>query len=227
MPALDVVPSDTEFPGLSRRRVWSHPELKSHSVAVLTLRRLHLAPLSGEPKPGVLAAIDKGADLDDLFGPLATVIDLPAVRRVKLDLLANSLAVEYDAAGQKVVRVVVVFATADAADKFFSKLWRRLGERYSLLPYKRGVAELARAPVALLVGVLTATALLVFGANVADDLEAARAAQGGAVSALEAAFGWLNWKAVCAAGGVGAAVSQVWLYRRLTQPPVRLELVRG
>lgn len=227
MPAVEILPSNTELPGLVRRRVWSYPELTSHSVAVLTLRRLHLAPLAGEPKQTVLAAIDKGMDLEKLLGPLTTVVDLTSVRGVKLDLLTNSLTIEYDAAGHAAIRVTLAFSTADAADKFFSKLWRRLGEEYKLLPYKRGVWDLARAPLLLLVGVLVATAAVVFGASVADDLAAARAAQGGAVSVVESAFGWVNWKVACGLGGALAAVSQVWMYRRMTQPPVRLQLARG
>ena len=44
-------------------------------------------------------------------------------------------------------------------------------------------------------------------------------------SPLEAALAWLDWRAVCGLGGIAAAVIQVWLYRRLTQPPVSLELL--
>ena len=226
MTALDVYPSDTELPGLMRRRVWSYPELRSHSVMVLTLRRLHLAPLSGEPKPEALAAIDKGIDLEKILGPLTTIIDLDGVRRVKLDLLTNSLSIEYAAAGHGVIRVTVVFKAADDADACFSKLWRRLGETFHLMPYKRPSWVLARTPVTLLLGVLIATAALVLGLNVAEDAAIARAAEGATKTALDGVLNWLNWKAVCAVGGVLAAGLQVWLYRRLTQPPVRLELVR-
>jgi hypothetical protein len=226
MPALDIYPSDTELPGLVKRRVWSFPELRSHSVMVLTLRRLHLAPLAGEPKPEALAAIDKGIDLEKILGPLTTIIDLDTVRRVKLDLLTNSLILEYTA-GQRVSRATVVFQNADDADAAFSKLWRRLGETFILAPYRRPVVALARTPVVLLLGVLLATAVLVFGLNVAEDAATARAAEGAAKTALDSTLGWLNWKVVCAVGGVVAAALQVWLYRRLTQPPVRLELVRG
>jgi hypothetical protein len=223
----DLYPSDTELPGLVKRRVWSYPELQSHSVMVLTLRRLHLAPLAGEPKPEALAAIDRGIDLEKILGPLTTIIDMDAVRRVKLDLLTNSIVIEYAAAGHGVIRVTVVFRNAEDADACFSKLWRRLGESFMLTPYKRPVWVLARTPLTLLGGVLSATALLVFGLNVAEDAATARAAGGFTATALDAALGWVNWKTVCAVGGVLAAAVQVWLYRRLTQPPVRLELVRG
>jgi hypothetical protein len=226
MRALDVYPSDTELPGLVKRRVWSYPQLQSHSVMILTLRRLHLAPLAGEPKPEAMAAIDKGIDLEKILGPLTTIIDLDAVRGVKLDLLTNSLVIEYASAGHGVIRVTVVFKNADDADACFSKLWRRLGEGFALAPYKRPSWVLARTPVALLLGVLFATGLLVFGLSAAEDAATARVADGTAATARDAALGWVNWKGVCAVGGVLAAALQVWLYRRLTQPPVRLELVR-
>lgn len=226
MPALDVYPSDTEIPGLVKRRVWSYPELRSHSVMVLTLRRLHLAPLAGVPKPEALAAIDKGIDLEKILGPLTTVVDLDTVRRVKLDLLTNSIVIDYAAGGHAGVRATVVFKNADDADACFSKLWRRLGETFVLTPYKRPSWTLARTPLTLLFGVLVATAVLVFGLSVAEDAATARAAEGVAKTALDATLGWLDWKVVCGVGGVLAAGLQVWLYRRLTQPPVRLELVR-
>jgi hypothetical protein len=227
MPALDIYPSDTEIPGLVKRRVWSYPELRSHSVMVLTARRLHLAPLAGEPRPEALAAIDKGIDLEKILGPLTTVIDLDGVRRVKLDLLANSLVIEYTAGGHAGVRATVVFKNAEDADACFSKLWRRLGETFTLAPYKRPSWALARAPLAMLFAVLVAVGVLVFGLNVAEDAATARAAEGAAKTVLDSTLGWLNWKLVCGVGGVLAAALQVWLYRRLTQPPVRLELVRG
>lgn len=227
MPALDIYPSDTEIPGLVKRRVWSYPELRSHSVMVLTARRLHLAPLAGEPRPEALAAIDKGIDLEKILGPLTTVIDLDGVRRVKLDLLTNSLVIEYTAGGHAGVRATVVFKNADDADACFSKLWRRLGEAFTLAEYKRPSWVLARTPLTLLFGVLVAIAVAVFGLSVAEDAATARAAEGAAKTAIDSTLSWLNWKLVCGVGGVLAAALQVWLYRRLTQPPVRLELVRG
>ena len=227
MPALDVYPSDTEIFGLVKRRVWGYPELRSHSVMVLTARRLHLAPLAGEPNPEALAAIDKGIDLEKILDPLTTLIDLDTVRRLNLDLLTNSLVVEYTAAGHTAARATVVFQNADDADACFSKLWRRLGGTFTLAPYQRTSWEVARAPLTLLFGLLVAAAVLVFALNVAEDAATARAAEGAAATALDAALGWLNWKVVCGVAGVLAAVLQVWLYRRLTHPPVRLELLRG
>ena len=38
---------------------------------------------------------------------------------------------------------------------------------------------------------------------------------------------WLDWRVVCGLGGAVAAVLQVWIYRRLTQPPLSLELIRS
>src|SRR5438132_457398 len=36
-----------------------------------------------------------------------------------------------------------------------------------------------------------------------------------------------GWRAACVAGGAAVAAAHVWLYRRLTQPSERLELVRS
>jgi hypothetical protein len=208
---------------------------------VLTLDQLHLAPLAGTPKADTLAAVAAGADLDDLLGPLSTVVELSSVRRVKLDLLTNTLSIEYVGAGGGTRRATVVFATHEAADACFTKTWRRLGNEHQLLPYKQDAWALARGPLAVLAAVLAATATLALLVSVFDDFAAARAA--GAVSIpafgdlgtpvrvprtpLEVALGWINWRAVCGVGGAIAAGVQVWLYRRLTRPPAALELVRA
>jgi hypothetical protein len=240
MPTLNASPLAVVVPSQTRRRIWKHPELTSHSLVVLTFDRLHLAPLAGAPKSETLAAIDAGADLDDLLGPLATVVELAAVRRVKLDLHANTLILEYVGTGIGTRRVKVVFASPEAADACFTKTWRRLGDGLQLLPYKHNFWTLARAPLMLLGGVLIATAILTLLLSIFEDFAAARAA--GAVSIpavgdlgspgripkspLEILLGWLDWKVVCGVGGVAAAALQVWLYRRVTQPPAALEVVR-
>lgn len=203
---------ETTIPGHTRRRVWAHPDARSHSLVVLTFEQLHLAPLAGAPKPDLVAAVEGGGPLDDLLGPLAVVVDLIAVRRLKLDLLANALVVEY-ARGLGTSRLTVVFATPEAADTCFTKLWRRLGDGYALQPYARDTWTLARAPLAVLAGVLLATAALVLALSAAEDMASARPPR-------------LDWRAVCAAGGVAAGAAQVWLYRRLTRPPVSLEVLR-
>ncbi|MBN9121784.1 MAG: hypothetical protein J0I06_22030 [Planctomycetes bacterium] len=241
MPVANANLLETTLPGANRRRVWAHPEAKSHSLVVLTFDRLLAAPLAGAPRPEVVAAAEGGGDLDELLGPLAVVVDLAAVRDVKLDLLSNSLAVEYAKGGLGTGRLTVVFANPESADSCFTKLWRRLGDGHTLRPYKRDTWALARAPLVLLVGALLVTAILVLELSVFEDMASARAAarmgapdlggpDGAAVpprAPLEAVLGRLNWRAVCAVGGAVCAVAQVWLYRRLTRPPVLLELVRG
>lgn len=198
---------DTTLPGATRRRVWHAPAVRSHSLVVLTATRLYLAPPAGSPAPEVLAALAGGADPDDLLGT-AAVVELGAVRRVRNDLLGNALVVESGPAG----RVVVTFAAAETADEVYAALWRRLGDEVVLSPYRPGSAAAAREPVGVMLGLFLATAVLAVLAAVADD--------------IAATLPLPDWRWVCAAGGAVLAVAQVWLYRRLTRPPVRLELVR-
>jgi hypothetical protein len=224
----------------SKRRIWLHPEVSSHSLAVLTTDRLYLAPLGGDPRPETIAAITAGRDMEDLLGPLTTSIDLIGVKRVKLDLLTNSLVVDH-VGRYSTSRATVTFATAEAADACFTKTWRRLGEGMKLNDYQRDKAALARAPLTLLVLSLVLTAALALVISVFEDFGSAReAAESGAVATgplgervdaipktpLEELIGWMDWRVICAIGGSIAAASQVWLYRRLTTPPVSLELVR-
>ena len=157
---------------------------------------------------------------------------------MKLDLLTNSLAVESGGGRAGRTRLRVVFATPEAADACFTKLWRRLGDGFELLPYRRDWWALARTPVAVLALVLLLTAAVALGLSVFEDAAAhgSVSVAGGAGpgthapvprSPFAALSGWLSWQAVCGLGGAAAAGLQVWLYRRVTQPPVSLELVRA
>ncbi|MDB5313777.1 MAG: hypothetical protein JWO38_7979 [Gemmataceae bacterium] len=240
MPILNAAPVEATVPGQARRRVWVHPELRSHSLLVLTPDRLYLAPLSGCPKPETVAAVEAGIDLDDHLGSLATVVDLATVRRARLDLLSNSLVVEYVCGRLGKSQMTVVFATPEAADACFTKVWRRLGGGFELLPYKRDSWALARTPLTALGAILAITAALGLSLNISEDFATARAVatlnvpgageSGTSVqlpkSPPEALLGWLDWRVVCGVGGVAAAVVQVWLYRRLSQPPESLEVMR-
>jgi hypothetical protein len=239
--ALAATPLDATLVARSRRRVWVHPELTSHSLLTLTADRLYLAPLAGDPKPEVVTAIEAGADLDDIFGPLAVVIDLVSVRRMDLDLLTNSLTIEYVGTGYGTARQRLTFATPEAADACFTKVWRRLGKGFELAPFRADTWSAVRAPLLLLLGALAATALLVLLLSIFADMSAAREASRVAApglgelgvqtnipkSPLEVLLGWLDWRVVCGVGGVVAAISQVWLYRRLTTPPSSLKLIQN
>src|SRR5262249_54690674 len=98
MPAVTDVLLETTLPGHTRRRVWAHPELRSHSLLVLTFEQLHAAPLTGAPAAETLGAVET-ADLGALLGPRAVVVDLGAVRRAQLDLLTNAINLEYAGPG--------------------------------------------------------------------------------------------------------------------------------
>jgi hypothetical protein len=240
MYAVNADITDTTLTGVPRRRVWVHPDVQSHSLVVLTNDQIHVTPLAGAPKADVVASVEAGFDPGELLGPLAVVVDLATVRDVKLDLLTNALVVEYAKNGPGTGRLTVVFTTPEAADGCFTKVWRRLGDGFQLRPYKREAWSAARAPLTLLVGVLVVTAALAMTISVLEDTASARAAadrlnavaQGGAEEAKtlskqpDGLLGWLGWRGVCALGGVAAAGAQVWMYRRITRPPERLELVR-
>lgn len=226
--APPAAPVDTLMPGSTRRRVWQTPAVRSHSLLALTLTKLYLAPAGPPPKPEAVTAIQEGANLDDAFGPLAVAVDLMSVKRLKLDLTTNSLTIEYDPTrgramgGSGVGRTpraeaVITFADHATADDVYSKMWRRLGERFELK--KHGVATdgTARRPVALMAGVLAMTAVTALMSVVISNLSDP--------PWLLAPFAALDWRFVCGLGGAALAGLQVWLYRRLSSPPTALELV--
>ena len=119
--------------------------------------------------------------------------------------------------------------------------FQRPADLPALTPYRLDKWSLARAPLAVLACALAATAVLVLLLSIFEDMASARAASRVATpglgelgartnipqSPLELLIGWLDWRVVCGVGGVAAALSQVWLYRRLTTPPSSLEVVRN
>ncbi len=240
MPATIADPPASELASGNGRRVWSHPELDSHSLLVLTRDRLVLAPLTGTPRPELVAAAGSGSDLDELLGSLATVIHLGAVRRLTLDLLSNAVQLEYAPSIHSKGQITLSFATSVAADSCFSRIWRRLGDACKLESGQRDGWSSARLPLMILGAILAATAVLGFAIHTLDELSTATAtasvnlpgdAQVGGPrlipQAMHTLIGWMDWRVVCACGGAGAAASQVWLYRRITQPPTTLEVIRS
>jgi hypothetical protein len=205
---LTPVLTDTAFPGFTNRRVWRAPEVRSHSLAVLTATRLFLVPAGVEAPTGYEDAVD----LDTIPGLTVTTIDLSRVQRLTHDLLAFTL--QLDSAGQQ---TVVRFATAEAADAAFSMLWRRLGVEFELVPPRPDPWAVARGPVAVLAGLLVATLTLALIASAAEDIPDAP---------LTTTLRAMDWRVVCGLGGGALAIVQAILYRRLTRPPSRLALTR-
>lgn len=218
-PLSAPVPSDTAIPGLLRRRVWAAPEVASHSLVVLTLPRLYLAPPTLAFKPEKVTALEKSLDLDTEIGPLATTIELNRIHRVRLDLVRNAVRIEHTLAHGGRLKSDLVFNQPETADTVFSKLWRRLGGDFTLRPYKPDTWELARAPLLVMMGLALGTAGLSFSLNALADI------RGGTDWVTAGVLP--GWRAVCVIGGAAVALTHVWLYRRLTQPPERLELVRA
>lgn len=236
MPAVNAIP-ETVFPGATRRHVWAYPDVTSHSLVVLTFDRLYVTPLAGEPDPDLVLAIGAGEDLTAAL-PQAVCVELATVRGAKHDLLTNTLVFEY-ASGSGTEVLTVTFATPETADACYTKTWHRLGGDFKLRPYKRDARDAARAPLLALLTVFVLTAALALTISVQEDTASARVAEyrhaveqagadGPAVAPprVDRPLGWLGWRGVCALGGIAAAGAQVWLYRRLTRPPVSLELVR-
>lgn len=206
-------PSDTTIPGLAQRRVWKAPEVTSHSLVVLTLPRLYLTPMTGTPKTEVIGQLQTVRMVDAFLGPLATAIDLHTVRRVKLDLATQAVTIDHLTGNDPRARTVIQFATGEAADSFFAKLWRRLGDGYQLKTIAPEWWTLARVPLVFIAAAILFTALAAMGLNALSDWGAGKLGR-----ALP------NWREACIVGGGIVAAAQVWLYRVSTHPPERLEL---
>ena len=210
-------PSDTTIPGLSQRRVWKAPDVTSHSLVVLTLPRLYLTPMTGEPKTEVIGQLQTVRMVDAFLGPLATAIDLHAVRRVKFELAAHAVTIDHFTDNDPKARTVIQFATGAAADSFFAKLWRRLGDGYQLKTFAPEWWMIARVPLVFIAAMILFTALAATGLNALSDWGADRGGLGRVLP---------DWRAACILGGGIVAAAQVWLYRLSTQPPERLELIQ-
>jgi hypothetical protein len=226
---------DTTLPGQTARQVWHGADLRSHALLVLTYSRLYVLPAGRAVTPGVLQAVKGQGDPDAVLGPAATVIELAALRRVVADLAADTVHLEAVGTGSGVKRVSLVFASAEVADAVFTGLWKKAGDGFHLTPFKLEGWAAAQAPVLAMIGVGLAMLGLGIGLSGLEEYAVGRAEfPDKPVSAVSKALldplarllGGLNWKWVCGFGGGVLAVLQVWLYRRLTAPPARLELVR-
>lgn len=226
MPTLALDPAiDTTVPGHTRRRIWLAPAIQSHSLVVLTLTKISLAPPAVKVNPQLAQRIQNGADIEETLGDLVTTIDISAIQRVKFDLVSNTLSIEYHVHsgrgshnGNKgqACRAVLAFSGHDPADEVYTKLWRRLGERFELKTIRRDAWDLARFPVAVMAGILLLTTVFGILGNAASDTSQS--------TSFWRHFATYDWRLVCGLGGGSLAVMQMWLYRRLTQPPKELEL---
>jgi hypothetical protein len=161
------------------------------------------------------------------------------MRQLKLDLLNNSLNIEYGANGRGRSRLRITFATPEAADACVTKIWRRLGEGFQLASHQRDTWHSIRGPLGVLTLVLLLTAAMAGILSIHEDLAPASAHLNTTAETAQAVVmphsvrsPWdrllssMNWKVICGLGGVAAACSQIWMYRRLTKPPVALELIK-
>jgi hypothetical protein len=218
-PALPMpMPSDTGIPGLTRRRVWARPEVVSHAVLILTLPRIFLAPSNLGIKPEAVRALETALDVESVLGTVGTTIDMSRIDRVQLDLPQNTIRIDYSAPTGSRMKAMIVFGSPETADTIFSKIWRRLGAEFRLQPIRNEIGPAARTPLAVMLVAAVATMLASFGLNAIADVH-------GGTDWVTA--GWLpGWRLVSVIGGAIVAATHVWLYRRIAQPPDRLELIR-
>lgn len=210
-------PSDTAVPGLAQRRIWKAPDLLSHSLVILTLPRLYLTPMTGAPKSEVLDQLLSVRMVDTFLGPLATIIDLQTVRRVKFELATFAITIDYFTANDPKARTIIRFATAEVADSFFAKLWRRLGDGFQVKTPVPDWWFLARVPLVFIAAMIVFTAVAALGLNALADWGGSKSGMGQLLP---------DWRTACIIGGGAVAIAQVWLYRLATRPPEQLELVQ-
>lgn len=222
---LDRNLHDTPPPGSSSRRLWCAPTLSSHSLILMTATRFYLCPIHMAPTPGVIEALRQGAEPEALLGGTTIAVDYTDVRRVLAELLRDTLTLETGTNRQTAQRITVTFTSAESADEVFTQLLKRIGDSCRLVTDQDDPIALARPTLGVMAGIALSTATLAMTINAIHDV--AESAPGIDIQApWFAAIAWMDWRVVCAFGGVLLAVIQVWLYRQFTRPPLRLELIR-
>jgi hypothetical protein len=210
---LNFAPTtETVLPGINRFRVWTHPDICSHSLAALSLERLYLAALD-QPLPMNLTDGAVDIEFDNFLGLATNTVEFTSIKKINLCLITNTVEITAVTGHREPLQVALTFATPMSADSFFTRLWHRLGDNLTLKPYSQLTGNVIRIPLSVLLGALVITALLVGTLSVMEDISPDLGAG-------------LSWQVVCALGGIATAIGQVWLYRRLTTPPVNLELIR-
>lgn len=225
MPALIADSPALTPPFAARRCAWTRPDLQSHGVLVIARSEMFLSPASTEPQSDRIRDDLDDSALAELLGP---GVPLESIRGAKLDLLQNTIQLDLCSG-----RVELRFSTAKAADTCFTQLWRRLVPRLRLNTPQASRWNQARLPLTVLGAILAIVGGLALSISVVDDLPATGEAAsvnvpGGPVAvpdAMHTLIGWMDWRVVCGLGGVAAAAAQVWLLRRISQPPTTLELI--
>jgi hypothetical protein len=194
---------ETLSPGSTRRRVFVAPDLKSHAIAVLTFSRLYLGdPNPVPPDPELVDAIENGgANIEKSLGSRHVHVDLPFVKRVKLDVPTATITLEYAALGM-IRSVSCTFSSAEPAEAMFGKLWRRLGDdEFDLKQDKPEPWAAVQLP--LIVGLAILIASVVTGVA-----------------------GYVDWVITATVGGIGLAAAAAVGFARLNGKATRLELIR-
>ena len=194
---------ETLSPGSTRRRVFVAPDLKSHAIAVLTFSRLYLGdPNPVPPDPELVDAIENGgANIEKSLGSRHVHVDLPFVKRVKLDVPTATISIDYAALGM-IRSVSCTFNSAEPAEAMFGKIWRRVGdEEFDLKQNKPEPWQAVQLP--LIVGLAILIASLVTGIA-----------------------GYVDWMIAATVGGIGLAAAAAVGFARLNGKATRLELIR-
>lgn len=158
-------------------------------------------------------------------------IALAEVISARLNLEENTLEI-CQGSGADFARqpTVISFSASRAADDCFMALCNRLSPGVDVHPEKPGAWSVARTPLLALLATISLTLILAFAASgLGQVAEAHRAGvpTPAVLAALAATLGSIPWEVICGLGGVLAGIIQVWLYRRLTEPPRTLVLARA
>lgn len=172
-------------------------------MIVLTFSRLYLGdPNPTPPDPDLVDAIEnKGANIEKSLGSRHVHVDLPFVKRVKLDVPSATITVDYAALGMTRT-VSCSFSAPEHAEALFGKIWRRVGnEEFSLNQNKPEPWAAIQLP--FYVGLAILLALLV-----------------------TAGVGGVDWLVALAGSLLCLTIAGTVAYARLSGKPTRLELLR-
>lgn len=226
-PAVMQLLPETAIPGLTTRRLWQAPELRSPGFVLLTVNKLYRAEEARELSESEIQQLILGNRPDILEHPSVRVFELSELREARIELETGRCHVCFPRH-----HLVLDFDKPESADDFFAKFARRVQEHHEVIVPKADVLKAMRSPLVAMFGVLCfMIAHKLVSLSYRDLTESRFLWNASAVElpawypAVDHFFQTFPPEFVGSLSGVVLALLQLWAYRRLTQPPAELQLV--
>jgi hypothetical protein len=226
-PAVFHLLPETTLPGLLTRRIWEASELESPYFVLLTANRVYVRNSPIELSESTIRKLLLGGQIEEILGNDVVCHELTQLKRGSLHLENQTVLLNFLKGN-----LSISFKSSAFADDFFTKLARRVQDRFRPEMAKVDVVRAMRSPLAAMAGILCVMVTISLLANSYADLSEYRFLMSDGTVELPAWYGWVDRffqtippRFIGTLSGAVLALMQLWAYRRLTRQSQILELV--